>query len=193
MTYNDLIQSMESSAKEQIDEALFTNERVIRDILEESEKKSEALKTERMQHAIERMNKERNLAVYTLKEELKTDISITKNTIYERAFSEAEEQLKNIRQNPSYQECFSRMLQEAMLDFSDTEVYVHIDRRDGDLCKACMEKYTLKGEIIPDLTCSGGLNISTNHEKVIGFNTIESRFVRSKEALRKDIFSLLFG
>jgi Archaeal/vacuolar-type H+-ATPase subunit E len=92
-----------------------------------------------------------------------------------------------------YQECFSRMLEEAMPESGDGEMRIHIDRRDDDLCKACMEKYSIKGEIVPDLTCSGGLNISTGRDKIIGFNTIESRFARSKEALRKEIYSILSG
>jgi vacuolar-type H+-ATPase subunit E/Vma4 len=193
MTYNDLIKSMENGAQETIDEALLMTERVINDILEESKKKSDALKTERMRRAIEKMNMERNMAVYSLKEELKADTSATRNSMYEKAFSEAEEILKKIRQDPAYQECFSRMLQEAMPDAGEGEVRIHIDRRDERLCKECMEKYTINGEIVPDLTCSGGLNISTDRDKIICYNTIESRFARSKEALRKDIYSILSG
>jgi vacuolar-type H+-ATPase subunit E/Vma4 len=193
MTYNDLIKSMENGAQESIDEALLMTERVISDILAESEKKSDKLKTEHLRQAMEKMKMERNMAVYSLKEELKADLSATRNSMYEKAFSGAEEILKKIRQDPAYQECFSRMLQEAMPDSGDGEVRIHIDRRDEGLCKSCMEKYTLKGEIVPDLTCSGGLNISTDRDKIIGYNTIESRFERSKEALRKDIYSILSG
>ena len=193
MTYNDLIKSMENGAQESIDEALLTTERSISDIIEESEKKSDALKKERMRRAMEKMTMERNMAVYSLKEELKADISATRNSMYEKAFSKAEELLKKIRQDPAYQECFSRMLQEAMPDSGDGEVRIHIDRRDEGLCKSCMEKNTIKGEIVTDLTCSGGLNISTDRDKIIGYNTIESRFARSKEALRKDIYSILSG
>ncbi len=193
MTYNDLIKSMENGAQEKIDEALLTTERIIKDILEESQRKSDALKTEQMQTALEKLKMERNTAVYSLKEELKADIGTTKNSIYSSAFSEAEEILKNIRQDPFYQECFSRLLREAILDAGDAEMRIHIDRRDEGICKTCMEKHTIKGEIVPDLTCSGGLNISIYRDKIIGYNSIESRFERSKETLRKDIYSLLFG
>ncbi len=193
MTYSDLIKSMENSAQESIDEALLMTERAIRDILEESEKKADALKTDRKRQAMEKMKMERNMAVYSLKEELKADISAVRLSMYEKAFSGAEEILKKIRQDPAYQECFSRMLLEAMPDSGNGEVRIHIDRRDEGLCKACMEKFTITGEVVPDLTCSGGLNISTERGKIIAYNTIESRFTRSKEALRKDIYSILSG
>jgi vacuolar-type H+-ATPase subunit E/Vma4 len=184
---------MENGAQETIDEALLMTERIISDILEESEKKAGALKTERMRQAIEKMNMERNMAVYSLKEELKADISAARNSLYEKAFSEAEVVLKKIRQDPVYHECFGRMLQEAMPDAADDEVRIHIDRRDERLCKECMEKFSINGEIIPDLTCSGGVNVGTDRDKIITFNTIESRFTRSKVALRKDIYSILSG
>ncbi len=65
--------------------------------------------------------------------------------------------------------------------------------RDENLCKQILDELNENSEIVVDLTSAGGLNVSTRDEKVVVFNTIESRLDRAKEFLERQVFATLYG
>ena len=85
------------------------------------------------------------------------------------------------------------MIQEAMHELEGEKARLHIDMRDENLCKQILDELNENSEIVVDLTSAGGLNVSTRDEKVVVFNTIESRLDKAKELLERQVFATLYG
>lgn len=85
------------------------------------------------------------------------------------------------------------MIEEAMRELEGEQVRLHIDGRDENLCKQILEELNVNSEIVVDLTSAGGLNVSTRDEKVVVFNTIESRLDKASEFLKRQLLATLYG
>jgi V/A-type H+-transporting ATPase subunit E len=121
------------------------------------------------------------------------DVIKAKDEMIQSAFVEAKKSLDDLRDRESYKGRFKSMIQEAMHELGGEKARLHIDGRDENLCKQILDELNENCEIVVDLTSAGGLNVSTRDEKVVVFNTIESRLDRAKEFLARQVFATLYG
>lgn len=193
MPYEQLIESVEVSAEERIMELKEKAHRQSMEIRKEAEAKEEPIKKKHLDAAKRAVVVERNKSIAKVKEETRMQLIRSKDEVYQKACSEAKKILSSGRENANYEERFRKMLQEAVLELEGEKIQLHIDKRDESLCKKLLPELKVNCEIITDLTCAGGLNAGTEDQKLIVFNTIESRFEKAKVLLRLEFFAALYG
>jgi len=193
MTAKNLIESMEMSAEERSLEMIQKAHNEADEIIKSAEATAETIKHSYLENAIKLADAERNRQSYTVKTEAKMHVIKAKDELLHKAFLAAKKNLINFRDKRAYKNSYKLMVQEAVHELEGEEVELHVDRKDDNLCKEVSEELNKNSEIVADITCAGGLNVSTADEKVVIFNTIESRLDKAKELLKFEIFSILFG
>lgn len=193
MAYNELLQSMELGAKEKIGTILEGARRAAESVVSDSQREAEAIKRKMVSEAESGVKIESNRSHYILSEELKADLAVEKERIYREAFSKAEKGLDSCRVDPRYPASFIRMLEESLEGIPEGGAELHIDPKDAALCTASSGKTGTGLSVVPDLSCHGGLVVRTSDGSITIDNTLETRFENAREALKKEIYSLLFG
>lgn len=193
MAYNELLQSMELGAKEKIETILEGARRGAESVVSDAQREAEAVKRRMISEAESGVRIERNRSLYLLSEELKADLAIEKERIYREAFSKAEKGLGSCRVDPRYPASFTRLLEESLEGIPDQGAELHIDPKDAPLYTPSSGKTGAGLSVVPDLSCHGGLVVRTRDGSITIDNTLETRFENAREALKKEIYSLLFG
>ncbi|MGZ4906454.1 MAG: V-type ATP synthase subunit E [Halobacteriota archaeon] len=193
MTYEDLIRSMEVNAEKRINEILNKAGQEAEEITRTAKAEAETIKSSYLENAQKSVEIERNQLIYKVKAETKMRVIKEKDAAIQRAFDEAKKSLSDFRDRGTYKEYFKEMIREAVGELQGEKVRFHIDERDENLCKQILAELNENSEIITDLTSAGGLIVSTRDEKVVVFNTIESRLNNARELLKREIFSTLYG
>jgi vacuolar-type H+-ATPase subunit E/Vma4 len=189
----DLLIAMEESTEEQIHEMMQQAHQDAEEIKRAAEEKAERIKRSHLESAEESVEPERNKLIYAAKSEKKMNLIRAKDELIQRAFVEAKKSLDGFRDHEIYKEHFKNMIEEAMRELEGEPVRLHIDGRDENLCKQILNELNVNSEIVVDLTSVGGLNVSTKDEKIVVFNTIESRLDKAREFLERQIFATLYG
>jgi len=193
MSIEQLIESVEVSAKERITELREKACRQSEEIRREAEGKDGAIKQKHLDAVKKTVEVERNKSIAKIKDETRMQFTRTKDEVYKKAFFEAQKILSSVRSRADYENNFRKMLQEVVLELEREDIQLHIDKRDENLCKKVLSELKLNCEVVTDITSAGGLNASTKDGKFIVFNTIESRFEKAKALLKPEIFTTLYG
>jgi len=193
MPYEELIEAIEVSAQEKISDLKEKTYREASEITKEAESKDESIRMRYLEAVKKAVEIERNKAIVKIKEETRMQLIRVKEEMYQKAFFKAKATLSSAREKANYENSFRKMLKEAAAELVGEEIWLHIDKRDENLCKKLLPELHLNCEIITDLTCAGGLNASTKDERFIVFSTIESRLEKAKELLKSEIFTTLYG
>ena len=189
----DLLIAMEESTDERINGIMKQAHQDAEEIKRTAEEKAGPIKKSYLDSAEKSFESERNKLIYNAKSEIKMDVIKAKDAMIQSAFVEAKKSLDDLRDRESYKGRFTSMIQEAMRELGGEKARLHVDKRDENLCKQILNELNENSEIVVDLTSAGGLNVSTRDEKVVVFNTIESRLDRAKEFLARQVFATLYG
>ncbi|RPI40810.1 MAG: hypothetical protein EHM53_00470 [Methanoregulaceae archaeon] len=191
MAYEDLLKSVEESAREKEIE-LRKNQAASVDVIKTRAKKQAGeIRQAHINDATRALTTERNKLLYLTKAENKEQVIRVRETAFERAFSEAEVRLKDLRSDPDYPAVFEKLLKEALHALGDAAFVLHVDQRDTVLCKKILSLLHLSPEIRPDLVTEGGMVASLPDNSVVISNTAESRMQRAKELKRKEVHAIL--
>jgi V/A-type H+/Na+-transporting ATPase subunit E len=193
VAYEDLLKSVEESARARELELLNKKAAAVDEIKARAKKQVGEIRQVHIDEATKSITTERNKLLYLTKAENKELLIKTRETAFERAFSEAEVRLMGLRSDPKYPVIFTNLLQEAAGAMGGVAFVVHIDPRDEALCKKNLTLLKLSCEIRTDLTTAGGVVASLPDNSVVISNTVESRMQRAKELKRKEIHAILTG
>lgn len=193
MRLEQLKREMEEHSSEEISQIRTSSENEAERIRKEAAGKAEAIVRHHREQAFRAVERNRIQQRYEAASEAKIATTVEQNRLFETVFDRARQNLEGIRNTSSYEKIFRILLEEAVRTLDEEGIRLHIDARDADLCRRTVDELGLKCEIVQDLTCTGGLDASSPDEQIIVHNTLESRLEQSKEALRLEIFSTLFG
>ena len=193
MAYEDLLKSVEESAREKEAELRKKEAAAVEDIKTRARKQAAAIRQTRIDEAVRSITAERNKLLYLTKTENKGLLIKTRETAFERAFSGAETRLSALRSSPEYPAIFEKLMREAAGAMGDGVFVVHVDPRDVELCKKTLALLRLVPEIRSDITTAGGMVASLPDNSIVISNTVESRMQRAKELKRKEIHAILTG
>jgi V/A-type H+/Na+-transporting ATPase subunit E len=193
VAYEDLLKSVEESAREKELELRNKAAAAVDEIKARAKKQAGEIRQVHIDDADKSITTERNKQFYLTKAENKELLIRVRETAFERAFSDAEVRLKGLRSEPEYPAVFENLLREAAGTLGDETFVVHIDPRDGALCKKTLSLLHLTSEIRTDLVTLGGVVLSLPDNSVVISNTVESRMQRAKELKRKEIHAILTG
>jgi vacuolar-type H+-ATPase subunit E/Vma4 len=181
------------SGQERISEIMERSKAEAEEIIREAQAKDEPIRKRLLDNAKQSVEIQRNKLLSAAREKSRMEVAKTKSEIFQKVFDEAPRQLASVREHPQYRENLKVLLGEALRDLGDSDVVLHIDKRDEVLWKEILNESKGNYQIVTDLTCAGGLNVYTRDERFVIFNTLESRLKKAKEIYRPEIFSLLFG
>ncbi|MBP7119861.1 MAG: V-type ATP synthase subunit E family protein [Methanolinea sp.] len=193
MAIEDLIKAVEVSGQERITEIIERSKAEADEIIKEAQVRDEPLIKRHLDEAKKSVEIQRNKLLSAAREKHRMDVIKTKNEIFEKIFDEALHQLESVRDRPQYRDTLKLLLSEAVAALGDSDVVLHIDKRDETLWKEILNESREHYQIVTDLTCAGGLNVYTRDERFVVFNTLESRLKNAREIYRPEIFSILFG
>lgn len=193
MAIEDLIKAVELSGEERLSEILERSRAEADEILREAQGRDLPIKKRFMEEATESVAIMRNKILSGAREKSRMEIIKSKNEVFDRAFEEASRNLASVRDDPGYRKILKGLVTEALGDLASDGVKIHVDMRDEALMRDILKELNISCEIIPDLTCAGGLNAYSHDERFVVFNTLESRLKKAKEIYRPEIFSVLFG
>jgi V/A-type H+-transporting ATPase subunit E len=193
MAIDDLIQAVEVSGQERIQEIRERSKAEADEIIREAQAKDLPIKKRFMEEATQSVAIQRNKILSEVREKSRMEIIKAKNEIFERVFEDAVQNLGSSRAHPKYKEILKTLLREALEDLGNDKVILHIDKRDESLLKDILNELKVSGEITADLTSAGGLNAYSHDGRFVVFNTLESRLKKAKEIYRPEMFSVLFG
>ena len=193
MAYEDLLKSVEESAHEKELELRNREKTAVDEIKSRAKKQAGEIRQAHLDETDKSVTTERNKLLYLTKAENKELLIRVRETAFERAFTEAETRLRDLRSDPQYPAVFEKLLREAAGAIGDGAFVVHIDPRDAALCKKTLVLLHLSSEIRSDLMTTGGVVASLPDNSVVISNTIESRMQRARELKRKEIHAILTG
>lgn len=193
MAYEDLLKSVEESAREKEQALRNKAAMAVDEIKAQAKKRSGEIRQAHLDEAGRSVTTERNKLLYLTKAENKELLIKTRETAFDRAFSDAQARLGALRSEPEYPAVFKNLLLEAVSAMGDETFIVHIDPRDVALGKKTLALLNLTPEIRSDITTAGGMVVSRPDNSIIISNTVESRMERAKELKRKEIHAILTG
>lgn len=189
---DELIQAVEQSAQEEIRGIREYAAAQVARIKEEARAEGRKLQ----QHYPEQwknMALSERTAIVAAREKARLELLQIKEGIFEETFRHAEEEFAGFRDRPRYEEFLRHVILEALAELDGASALLHVDKRDEALCNSILKKENQSHLVIADIESMGGVIASTTDEFIIVRNTIESRLQRSREVLRKEIFSILDG
>jgi V/A-type H+-transporting ATPase subunit E len=193
VAYEDLLKSVEESAREKEQELRNREAAAVEEIKARAKKQAGVIRQAHIDEVNKSVTTERNKLLYLTKAENKELLIRVRETAFERAFSEAEARLRALRSDPKYPTIFENLVKEAVGTLGDQSFVVYIDPRDEALCKKTLSHLNLTSEIRSDIMTAGGLVASFPDNSVVISNTVESRMQRAKELKRKEIHAILTG
>jgi V/A-type H+-transporting ATPase subunit E len=193
VAYEDLLKSVEESAREKELELRNREATAVEEIRARARKQAGGIRQAYLDEAKKSITTERNKLLYLTKAESKELLIKVRENAFERAYSKVEVRLKDLRSDPKYPAVFENLLKEAAGAMGDEVFIVHIDPRDEALCKKTISLLNRSSEIRTDLVTEGGVVLSLPDNSVVISNTVESRLQRAKELKRKEIHAILTG
>jgi prepilin-type processing-associated H-X9-DG protein len=193
MTLEELRQDIEERSREEIKQVQERGESEAAIITREGEEKAASVQKMHMDRAREKMKRERIQSLYTASSEMKTRINQEKERIFLSVFEKAANNLRNLREKDSYKRVFRNLVEESIRAAGGENIVLHVDGRDETLCAQILGDLGLSYDVVPDLECSGGVNVSYTDGHAIVYNTFESRLERAKDILKLEIYATLYG
>jgi len=193
MAYEDLIKSIESTAKEKKLEVIQSAEREVEAIIREAETESSAIHAQYLKKAERDLILESNRQKFLARQEVKTEINAVRLKLIDDAFALAKDSLSSIRSDSSYPALFEQLAQEVITALSGEEIVLHIDPADSAICMNVIKKLGADCEVMQDITTSGGLSGTSVDGKIRADNTLECRLEKIRSLSTLEITSLILG
>lgn len=140
MAIEDLIKAVEVSGQERITEIIERSKAEADEIIKEAQVRDEPLIKRHLDEAKKSVEIQRNKLLSAAREKHRMDVIKTKNEIFEKIFDEALHQLESVRDRPQYRDTLKLLLSEAVAALGDSDVVLHIDKRDETLWKEILNE-----------------------------------------------------
>jgi vacuolar-type H+-ATPase subunit E/Vma4 len=193
MPYEDLISAVKASADERIKEIRDRAKAEAEKIRKDAEEKAQGIRSAYLEEAIRGVKREKSKLIAKVGAEKRMALARVKDDLFQQVFTRTAQQMASARNHPGYRESFKKLVREAMDELAGEEIRMHIDPRDEPLCREILGEMQRNCDVVTDLTTLGGLNVTTADERLMVFNTLESRLQRAKEVLKPEIMSTLYG
>jgi len=193
MAYENLLKSVDESAKEQ-ERELRENARVtIENIKKKAREQAGLIRQSQISDAEKSASVEKNKLMFIAGAENKARLIRIREQLFSSAFNEAKLRLSRLRNDPEYPDIFKKLTADAAGALGVGTFHVHVDKRDEEICKKTLAALNLDAGIIPDLASAGGLVACLPDGSVIISNTVESRLERAQDLKKLEIYSILSG
>ncbi|HVN66708.1 MAG TPA: V-type ATP synthase subunit E [Methanomicrobiales archaeon] len=193
MPYEDLLSALKANAQERMKEIRDRAEAEALKIRRDAEEGAQGIRSAYLEEARRAVQLEKGKLISKVGAEKRMAFAKTKEDLFRQIFDQAALRMASARDHQGYRLLLKKILGEAMEELPEEEIRVHIDPRDEPLCRDILREMKQNCEVVTDLTTMGGLNATTADERLMIFNTLESRLARAKELMKSEIMSTLYG
>jgi len=193
MPYDDLISALKANAQERMKETRDRAEAEALKIRRDAEERAQGIRSAYLQEAGRAVQLEKGKLISKVGAEKRMSFARAKEDLFQQVFDQAARRMASVRDHPGYRVLLKNLVGEAMEELPAEEIRVHIDPRDEPLCREVLREMKRNCEVVTDLTTMGGLDVTTADERLMVFNTLESRLERAKELMKSEIMSTLYG
>jgi V/A-type H+-transporting ATPase subunit E len=193
MPYEDLLSALKANAQERMKEIRDRAEAEALKIRRDAEEGAQGIRSAYLEEARRAVQLEKGKLISKVGAEKRMAFAKTKEDLFRQIFDQAALGMASARDHQGYRLLLKKILGEAMEELPEEEIRVHIDPRDEPLCRDILREMKQNCEVVTDLTTMGGLNATTADERLMIFNTLESRLARAKELMKSEIMSTLYG
>ena len=193
MPYEDLLTAVRANAQEKMKEIRDRAEAEALKIRKDAEEKAQGIRSAHLEEAGRTVQLEKSKLISKVGAEKRMAFARAKEDLFQQVFDQAARRMVSARDHQGYRELLKKMAGEVMEDLPSEGIRVHIDPRDEPLCRELLREMKRNCEVVTDLTTIGGLNATTADERLMIFNTLESRLTRAKELMKSEIMSTLYG
>jgi V/A-type H+-transporting ATPase subunit E len=193
MPYEDLITAVKATAQERIKEIQDRAQAEAQKIRKDAEERAQGIRSTHLEEAARNLQLEKGKLISKVGTEKRMALARVKDDLFQQVFARAAQETTSARNHPAYRESFKKMVREAIEELAGEEIRMHVDPRDELLCRETLREMQRNCDVVTDLTTLGGLNATTVDERLMVFNTLESRLQRAKELMKSEIMSTLYG
>lgn len=193
MPYEDLLAAVKANAQERIQEIRDRAEAEALKIRKDAEEKAQNIRSAHVEEVERAVQLEKSKLISKIGAEKRMAFARAKDELFQQVFDQAARRVALARDQPGYRALFRRLVMEAMEELPAEGIQVHIDPRDEPLCREVLREMKRNCDIVTDLTTLGGLNATTADERLMIFNTLETRLERARELMKSEIMSTLYG
>jgi vacuolar-type H+-ATPase subunit E/Vma4 len=193
MPYEDLISAVKASADERIKEIRDRATAEAQKIRKDAEERAQGIRSGYLEEAARSVRLEKSKLIAKVGAEKRMALARAKDDLFQQVFAATAQRLASARNHQGYRDSFRKMVREAVEELAGEEVTVHVDPRDEPLLGEALKGLQRNCKVVTDLTTLGGVNAMTADERLMVFNTIESRLERAKEVMKPEIISILYG
>lgn len=193
MAFENLLKSIDESAQDRERELRERAQAAAATILKEAQDQAAVIRQTHLDQARKSAAIERHRSLYLAKTEEKKRLITTQEDLFSKAFAKAKEDLASVRQDKNYPDILARLIRQAVDTAGAKRCRIHVDPRDEGLARKILSGQNMDGDIVTDITCAGGVVVTTPDNTVTIANTIESRLERIKEHRKLEIYAILNG
>jgi len=193
MPYEDLLAALKANAQERMKEIRDRAEAEALKIRRDAEERAQGIRSAYLEEAGRAVQLEKGKLISRVGAEKRMAYTKAKEDLFQQVFDQAARRMASVRDHQGYRLLFKKLVGEVMEELPAEEIRVHIDPRDEPLCREVLREMKRNCEVVTDLTTMGGLNATTADERLMIFNTLESRLERARELMKSEIMSALYG
>lgn len=191
MAIEDILKTLDEQAKADCQAVIAEAEEHAKLVLDDAQRNAETIH-QNFARQVERVAKsDAAKLVNAARLEAKMEVSSARGDGVTSVFEAAEGKLAGLRQ-ADYDRLFGELAAEA-LEGVEGDVSVHVAQNDVDRARQAVEARGVSGEVVGDLSTSGGLVVEAFGGRIIRRNTLEDRLERVSQIVQADVARVLFS
>jgi V/A-type H+/Na+-transporting ATPase subunit E len=193
MAYEDLLAAVRANAQETMKEIRDRAEAEALRIRRDAEERAQGIRSAYLEEAKRTVQREKSKLISKAGAEKRMAFARAKEDLFQQVFDQAGRRLASARDRQGYRLLLKKIAGEAMEELPAEGIRVHVDPRDEQLAGEVLREMNRNCEVVADLSTMGGLNATTADDRLMIFNTLESRLERARELMKSEIMSTLYG
>ena len=190
MPLEKMLAALEAEATERLNKVKAEAKAEVESILKTAKEEAAGIKRNYFAEVRPRLSGELSRLAYEAKLARELELSREKEALLKEAFGQAAERLKAARKSQGWPEVQTRLIEEALGEVGGGELQVEIDPEDAALTRQVVARFAFKSKVatVPHW---GGAVVRARDGKIVLDNTLETRWRRSTEILRREVLDHL--
>ncbi|MBO3801071.1 MAG: V-type ATP synthase subunit E [Thermoproteota archaeon] len=183
-------------AKEQREAIIREAEKRAKEVVDQAKVEAQEKKVKLIEYGKKELNRLKEQEIVKIKMELKKRLYAYEWNLVNSLISKSLSTIESIRDKKEmYKKYLMTSISGALNLIDEDEVVVHVDKRDLNIVEDLIKNIqtTKKIRIVPDITTSGGI-IVTSKDGLKEINeTVEARLKLKNQVIREKLYNFLFG
>lgn len=195
MSLEAILATIEGSGQEEADALVQKAQAEAAAIIEQAQRQAQRVQKDAREQAAMPAFRERARMLHRARLEALRTVGDARETAVDAVLVQARIILSQVRARPDYPGVMRRLTEESLAELQRSledigAARLEVDARDEELMADIIKGFGLQIPISCSLACWGGLVASSEDERIVVINTLESRLERAMPFLRRDLATL---